>query len=165
MHDANTISRTAPCFQPPRFKKKIYSGMILRISDGCFTSKCQRLPQVFRLRESSGSIFKRDRCLPLYASACVRITSSWLVGYIESIEHERIMHVALPTRTVSHATLQRQEAQLSPMDRAMRRVSWSLANCHATVQKLLVRQVLNQVSAVASWPVRQNRAVDSASVR
>ena len=55
-----------------------------------------------------------------------------------------------------------QEAQLSPRDRAMRRVSWILANCHATVQKLLVRQVLNQVSAVANWPVRQNRAVDSA---
>ena len=28
----------------------------------------------------------------------------------------------------------RQEAQLSPRDRAMRRVSWNLANCHATVQ-------------------------------
>ena len=55
-----------------------------------------------------------------------------------------------------------QEAQLSPRDRAMRRVSWNLANCHATVQKLLVRKVLNQVSAVANWPVRQNRAVDSA---
>jgi len=41
--------------------------------------------------------------------------------------------------------LKRQEAQLSPRDRAMRRVSWNLANCHATVQKLLVRQVLNQV--------------------
>ena len=51
-----------------------------------------------------------------------------------------------------------QGAQLSPRDRAMRRVSWNLANCHATVQK----QVLNQVSAVANWPVRQNRAVDSA---
>ena len=37
-----------------------------------------------------------------------------------------------------------QEAQLSPKDRAMRRVSWNLANCHATVQKLLVRQVLNK---------------------
>jgi len=37
-----------------------------------------------------------------------------------------------------------QEAQLSPSDRAMRRVSWNLANCHATVQKLLVRQVLNK---------------------
>ena len=30
----------------------------------------------------------------------------------------------------------RQEAQLSPRDRAMRRVSWNLANCHAAVQKL-----------------------------
>jgi len=38
---------------------------------------------------------------------------------------------------------------------------WNLANCHTTVQKLLVRQVLNQVSAVTNWPVRQNRAVDS----
>ena len=35
-----------------------------------------------------------------------------------------------------------QEAQLSPRDRAMRRVNWNLANCHATVQKLLIRQVL-----------------------
>ena len=39
----------------------------------------------------------------------------------------------------------KQEAQLSPRDRAMRRVSWNLPSCHATVQKLLVRQVLNQV--------------------
>jgi len=37
-----------------------------------------------------------------------------------------------------------QEAQLSPRDHAMRRVSWNLASCHATVQKLLVRQVLNK---------------------
>jgi len=34
----------------------------------------------------------------------------------------------------------------------MRRVSRNFANCHATVQKLLVRQVLNQVSAVANYP-------------
>jgi len=58
--------------------------------------------------------------------------------------------------------LRQQEAQLSPRDRAMRRVSCILANCHATVQKLLVQQVLNQVSAVANCTVRQNRAVDSA---
>ena len=45
---------------------------------------------------------------------------------------------------------ERQETQLSPRDHAMRRVSRNLANCHATVQKLLVRQVLNQVSAVAN---------------
>jgi len=37
-----------------------------------------------------------------------------------------------------------QEAQLSPSDRAMRLVSSNLANCHATVQKLLIRQVLTK---------------------
>ena len=34
--------------------------------------------------------------------------------------------------------LRRQEAQLSPSYRAMRLVSSNLANCHATVQKLLI---------------------------
>ena len=34
-----------------------------------------------------------------------------------------------------------QEAQLSPSDPAMRLVSSNLANYHATVQKLLIRQV------------------------
>jgi len=37
-----------------------------------------------------------------------------------------------------------QEAQLSPSDRAMRLVSNNLANYHATVQKLLIRQVLTK---------------------
>jgi len=37
-----------------------------------------------------------------------------------------------------------QETQLLPRDRAMRRVSRNLAYYHATVQKLLVRQVLNK---------------------
>jgi len=37
-----------------------------------------------------------------------------------------------------------QEAQLSPSDRAMRLVSRNLANYHATVQKLLIRQVLTK---------------------
>ena len=37
--------------------------------------------------------------------------------------------------TVTHAVHGlKQKAQLSPRDRAMRRVSWNLANCHATVQ-------------------------------
>jgi len=36
------------------------------------------------------------------------------------------------------------EAQLSPSDRAMRLVSSNLANYHATVQKLLIRQVLTK---------------------
>jgi len=41
-------------------------------------------------------------------------------------------------------TKRQQEAQLSPRDRAMRRVSWNLTNCHTTVQKLLIRQLLNK---------------------
>ena len=61
-----------------------------------------------------------------------------------------------------YSQLHSQEAQLSPRDRAMRRVSWNLANCHTTVLILLVRQVLNQVSADTNWPVRQNRTVDRA---
>ena len=43
-----------------------------------------------------------------------------------------------------------QEAQLSPSDRAMRLVSSNLANYHATVQKLLIRQVLTK-PIVWSW--------------
>jgi len=38
----------------------------------------------------------------------------------------------------------KQEAQLSPSDRAMCLVSSNLANYHATVQKLLIRQVLTK---------------------
>jgi len=51
-----------------------------------------------------------------------------------------------------------QEALLSPRDRAMHRVSWTLANCHATMQKLLVRQVLNK-SKLQSWRVMVGRCV------
>ena len=43
-----------------------------------------------------------------------------------------------------------QEAQLSPRDRAMRLVSSNLANYHATVRKLLIRQVLTK-PMVFSW--------------
>ena len=38
----------------------------------------------------------------------------------------------------------KEEAQLSPSDRAMRLVSSNLANYHATVHKLLIRQVLTK---------------------
>ena len=51
-----------------------------------------------------------------------------------------------------------QEAQLSPRDRAMRRVSWNLANCQATVQKILIRQVLNK-SKLWSWRVKVGQCV------
>jgi len=42
------------------------------------------------------------------------------------------------------ANVFRQEAQLSPSDRAMRLVISNFANYHATVQKLLIRQVLTK---------------------
>ena len=51
-----------------------------------------------------------------------------------------------------------QEAQLSPRDRAMRRVNWNRANCHATVQKLLIRQVLTE-SMVRSWRFSRRQCV------
>ena len=38
-----------------------------------------------------------------------------------------------------------QEAQLSPSDRTMRLVSSNHASCHATVQKLLILQVLTKL--------------------
>jgi len=44
----------------------------------------------------------------------------------------------------SLVSLPEQKAQLSPTDRAMRLVSSNLANYHATVQKLLIRQVLTK---------------------
>jgi len=40
-----------------------------------------------------------------------------------------------PRRAKVLLTHVQQEAQLSPRDRAMRRVNWNLSNCHATVQK------------------------------
>ena len=52
----------------------------------------------------------------------------------------------------------KQEAQLSPRDRAMHRVNWNLANCHATVQKLLIRQVLTK-SMVWSWRFSRRQCV------
>ena len=56
-------------------------------------------------------------CVCLYVCLCVCLTQPWAML---------------------------QEAQLSPSDRAMRLVSSNLANYHATVQKLLIRQVLTK---------------------
>jgi len=69
---------------------------------------------------------------------------------------DKLTDILTRLRTMPHTVgrtairLSEQEAQLSPRDRAMRRISWNLANCHAAVQKLLVWQVVNQVSAVAT---------------
>ena len=55
-----------------------------------------------------------------------------------SIEHRLVIE----TDTNALDRRRWQEAQLSPRNRAMRRVSWNIVNCRATVQKLLLRQVL-----------------------
>ena len=71
------------------------------------------------------------------------------------VRHQRPVESVDPTyavlqhrRVADHRPSQlhryKQEAQLSPRDRAMRRVNRNLANCHATVQKLLIRQVLTK---------------------
>jgi len=54
--------------------------------------------------------------------------------------------------------IHKQEAQLSPRDRAMRCVNWNLANCHATVQKLLLWQVLAKLM-VWSWGFSRRQCV------
>ena len=55
-------------------------------------------------------------------------------------------------------TPMQQEAQLSPSDRAMHLVSSNLADCHTTVQKLLIRQVLTKLIAW-SWRFSQRQCV------
>ena len=60
--------------------------------------------------------------------------------------------------TVTSVRKNWQESQLSPRGRAMRRVNWNRANCHATVQKLLIRQVLTK-SMVWSWRFSRRQCV------
>ena len=69
----------------------------------------------------------------------------------------KLIRPELKKRGANQSGIIKQEAQLS-MDRAMRRVSWNLANCHATVQKLLVRQIVNK-SELWSWRVTVGRCV------
>jgi len=59
-------------------------------------------------------------------------------------------------RICDFIAVRKQEAQLSPRDRAMRCVNWNLANCHATVQKLLIWQVLTK-SMLWSWRFSRRR--------
>ena len=81
------------------------------------------------------------------------ISHSRLYAHIDTFTRKRSSYAVPVPPLLLLLLLSWQEAQLSPRDRAMRRVSsWNLANCPASVQKLLVRQVLNQVSAVANWP-------------
>ena len=68
-------------------------------------------------------------------------------------------HDAYVSRNLVNCKLYgKQEAQLSPRDRAMRPVNWNHANCHATVQKLLIRQVLTKWM-VWSWRFSRRQCV------
>ena len=63
--------------------------------------------------------------------------------FVATVGCTQIIRESLSPLTI-HTIYIWQEAQLSPRDRAMRLVSSNLANCHATVQKLLIRQVLTK---------------------
>ena len=67
--------------------------------------------------------------------------------------HDGVQHHLKTCDTQTRAVISRysgQEEQLSPSDRAMRLASSNLTNYNATVQKLLVRQVLTKPT-VWSW--------------
>jgi len=66
------------------------------------------------------------------------------IPWVKSIKYLGIVLVAGISLHVDCGYIKRQEAQLSPSDRAMRLDSSILANYHATVQKLLIRQVLTK---------------------
>jgi len=90
-------------------------------------------------------------CLMHFAHLANTLSLFWCVHCIDS----RQVYALHSNRQLKH---KRQEAQLSPRDRAMRCVSWNFANCHATVQKLLVREVLNK-SKLWSWRVTLGQCV------
>ena len=65
--------------------------------------------------------------------------------YASSINNQIIaINMANTDRERTALIYFKQEAQVSPSDRAMRPVSSNLANYHATVQKLFIRQVLTK---------------------
>jgi len=61
----------------------------------------------------------------------------------ESFTQELLQTMLLHDQSITGSV--KQQAQLSPSDRAMRLGSSNLAKCHATVQKLLIQQVLTKL--------------------
>ena len=68
--------------------------------------------------------------MPLKAGSIFQFTC------LENFDTLKIMNLASNFRRRDAKKLNLQKAQLSQKERAMRRVSWNLANCHATMQKL-----------------------------
>jgi len=100
-----------------------------------------------------------ETCAGEHADAVIDELVGWIAGaavgrhrvdtqLVTRVERQlTLVHVSTQTIiiiTLSCACSELQDAQLSPRDRAMRLVSSNLANYHATVQKLLIRQVLTK---------------------
>ena len=76
--------------------------------------------------------------LPQSLAGIEQVLTVRLLGVIFQSSLSFSAHVDHVLKVCSQRTFLLQEAQLSPRDRAMRRVNCNLANCHATVQKLLI---------------------------
>ena len=102
----------------------------------------------------------KDVDCPTFTQIC-NSAINWLdySNNFSGIQTDCLWHYLHPGKTTT-GQYYAQEAQLSPRDHAMRRVNWYLANCHATVQKLLIRQVLTK-SMVWSWRCSRRQLIDS----
>jgi len=125
-------------------KKKSYSGKDLqkrKVLSWCSRPLKTRSYATWRAQSITWSVAinnLRDRTVTF---SFVKLTD-WL-AFIKTWQNARSTIYNRPNIII-------QAAQLSPSDRAMRLVSSNLANYHATVQKLLIRQVLNK-PMVWSW--------------
>ena len=95
---------------------------------------------------------------PMAVPNLVQIHPQWASGSISPVADGVPVCKKMCAKFLFTFWHNRKEAPLSPRDRTMRRVSWNLANCRATVQKRLVRQVLNK-SKLWSWRVKVGRCV------
>ena len=75
-------------------------------------------------------------------SCAAKKTNEWVLN--KAGVKRQLLQIVKTRKLAYYGHTMRQEAQLSPSDRAMRLVSSNLANYHATVQKLLIRQVLTK---------------------
>ena len=99
-----------------------------------FQNFAKHLPEVQPIQSGLNGLRERTKSVsPVYSSdECTGICAA------RHVEREWSF------KNLVQSLQRKQEAQLSPSDRAMRLVSSNLANYHATVQKLLIRQVLTK---------------------
>jgi len=134
------------------FKKSLIivpNSVCLLIRKNTFMLKCM-MPKFNSLRESLFTAFNAT----LYNTATTVYTCFWLTVTGWQIYAQK--HIFHNNGDNHHWVVQ--EAQLSPSDRAMHLVSSNLANCHVTVQKLLIWQVLTK-PMVWSWRFSRRQCV------